>query len=381
MASAFQDRRGWIADFLPLGGTGKTRRRVRVPANYLHGDPKAAATAYASECDRYCRLLEINPYDAHTIDHALQIGAITQEQAAALLGFQPVQLIAERGPDPLTILDAALQHPSTVYESEHSQRDYLRHRRELDEYLQFAAVKYVSEISLINVQGYIRWLKAQGHKRAGIEHRLRLIKRAARIGTTVGIADPLAGWRLIRSEPAERIDTWSLDELRWLAKSLDEPRMQAVVYLGGFMGLRSSEIIRLQADDLRGDVLHVGEHGAKNEQSRRSLPVPGIIRERLESLGQHGDDPLIRATRFNRHYDPFGLDHWLRPHIAKPPKMLRKAFSTWGVSYLPPRHVETFLGHVSGLVSNVTARHYLADVRLEELRPTADIIHRIISGN
>lgn len=155
-------------------------------------------------------------------------------------------------------------------------------------------------------------------------------------------------------------------------------RAQAVVYLGGFMGLRSSEITRLTASDLRGDVLFVGEHGSKNVQSRRALPVPGIILERLESLEQSGDSPLIRRPRRDTAFDAFGLDHYMHPMLEKPPKMLRKAFSTWAVNFLPPRHVETFLGHSSGLVSQVTARHYLADIRLAELRPSADVINRVL---
>ena len=390
MPSAFLDKKGWIADFKPIAGTG-ARRRVRVPERILAvGDAEAAARAYASECERYCRLIDHNPTDQPTILHAASIGAITQADADSLLSSG----IPAPSSRTLTILEAAEMHPATQHECNANDREYSRHLRELREFLSWSGITTVPELTLPIVQGWIAHLRAQGYTWSGRQHRLRMIRRAARIGGTQGYPDVLSGWRLDRAEAPPTVEVWSLPELGQAISGLlgsGQARELAAVGLGAFIGLRSSEIIRLQAGDLSCDLLHVAKREAKNSASRRVLPLPETLLSWVRPLA--GGDPhkplLCPLTGHGRSKEtPFSAEdyaHWLAPKlelltgIALPPKCLRKSFASWAMDEgVPVRHIEAFLGHTSGQVAAVTSRHYLARSAAQELRSSAQIIDRVL---
>lgn len=373
MASAFKDRQGWIADFRGYNAPGRKRSRVRVPSKHLVDNEEVSANLFANECEKYCRYIEINPTDIDAVLHAHRLGAINADVRDRLVGMLPVN---DSPWGELTILDAALQHPTVAYERTQNEREYLRHRKELTEFLNHTQINLVSQVSLPVVQEYTHWLRINGYSFDGIRHRLMYLRCACRVGATYGIQDTLTGWRLNRQEATRLIDTWSLDELTGLLVGVNDPKVRAVILLGGFMGLRSSEIIRIRCSDITGDALLVGATQSKNKASRRLLPIPSRIKIIISQIMTSAY--LISRPKSATMFDPSGFDHWMHPYLGRAPKMLRKAFASWAVDVLSPRHLESFLGHSSGLVGAVTSRHYLAKVRLQDLQGAALQIDAVI---
>ena len=163
--------------------------------------------------------------------------------------------------------------------------------------------------------------------------------------------------------------------------------------LGGCLGLRSSEAQRLLVRDvdLAAGTLAVGARKRKREASRRTLPLPPMLLAWIRPLveDREPDKPLLLTKSPRRPPGPFNptsWGHWLAPLMESatgrrmPPKRLRGSFATWTMSAkLPPRLIESYLGHTSALVLRVTARHYLAAAAIEELRPAALLIDRVFS--
>lgn len=386
MPSAFRDSKGWIADFRPIRGTG-ARRRVRVPERILRAgsDPGTTARAFASECERYCRLIDRDPTDTRAVQHAFQIGAITTEDAQSLLqSALPRSRISH-----LTLLEAAKAHPST---SREPLADTLQHQAALQAFSAWSGITRLEDLTLDAVQRWIEVLIGRGFAWDTRRHWLLWIRRAARYGASVGYPDCLYGFKLNRRGGRPVVCVWSLTQLcQTVIRVAGDWRTLTAIGLMGFVGLSPTELIRLQVGDLEGDVVRVGLHGYKSQSDvrRRDLPLPSIVVEWSRHLteGVERGLPLIRLKREvkDRTFDLNSLRHYLGPILeahtgqALPPKHLRKSFATWAIEAgIPQRHVEAYLGHLAGEVAAVTARHYLASARLIELRPVAQDLDRHI---
>lgn len=395
MASAFKDSSGWIADFRPPAISGRKRRRVRIPAAQLAaGDPAQAARAYAHELERYARLVDGTPTDDQ-LAHAAAIGAVTPEEAAALRQGLPA-------PPPLkfdrpTLLDAADAHPSTRREMRASPPDYDRHMSALKEFVAWSRLAYVDEIRLDHVQRYIDYMRdVLDLEYPSRRHRLLYLRRACRMGAAQwGLPDPLAGFVLDRDESPAVVEAWTSAELCRAAITLEasgDRRALAALALGGFAGLRPSEMIRAQVGDFdaAAGVLHVGRRKRKNAPSQRTLPLAPIAAAWLKSWceGKSLTRPILAPDkRIKRspeaEYDHREISQWLAPILAQATaralevKCLRKSFATWAISLgCSPNLVDEYLGHKVASVSAITARHYLAAARLPELRKIATAINK-----
>ncbi len=419
MSSAFRDKTtpgAWIADFRPFAARGSRRRRVRIPPARCRTETDARA--YAAECDRYCRLLETcAPAGPADIRHALRLKAITAEEADRLAGDPTGRLLAHSRP---TIDQAHDLHPSTHRTLSARSRDYDRCQSAIDRFRRFAGVTYIDQVTVQLVQRYLDHLRAAGLSWDTRRHLLLPIRRACRMAPSLGHADPLAGLLLDRRDEAPEIPVWTLPELCHAAiafQAISSPLPLATLALGGFLGLRPSEICRALVSDIVpltavpapiGPMspicpillLQVGLRARKNAQSRRDLPIPPIVADWLAPLitGRQPAAPLIprqcpcslHSSPFTLHpskrrgaslpFDAYALSKWFTPLMTAaipdaarhPIKALRKSFATWAInSGIDERHVEAYLGHLSSRVAAVTSRHYLAAARARELLPAA----------
>lgn len=394
MASAFKDKKGWIADFRPYLGAGRQRRRVRVPVTRLRlaTSEKEAARDFAAECDRLCRLIELDPRPSH-IDYALEIRAITPDDLTRIDGHTPPP-----SRDRLTIEAAAELHPSTIRESESNQRDYDYHIKCLRDFVAWSGVDHVEDISLESVSRWIAHLKTKKYKWDTRRHYLIPLKRAARMGASLGLPDPLAGHILDRRETPAPVQIWTLKELCEAASGLlegEQWRELAVLALGGFMGLRPSEIVRAKCGDIEDGILAIGERERKNAQSKRHLPIPALICGWIEPLlNDSPDAPLIRSNSLkcakSAHFFRGSLAPWFDENVAgflpirkgMTVKHLRKSFATWTIREgISPIQIEPYLGHTISIVGDITAKHYLANYQASALAPLAEKINEIVSNN
>jgi integrase len=405
MASAFYDavKRRWLARFYGPNQSGTERRTVRIPAEHLRpGAEKTSADAYAQECERLAKLCEGTPNPA-IITRAAAMGALTEAQALALRQRKPLPTARPSPSRALTIVAAAESHPSSARETP---GELKRHRGEVLRFSAWSGAETVSELSLELVQRWVKELDGQGLAWDSRRHALLWLRRASRMAGAVGLADPLSEFVLDRRGRRPAIDVWSLDELCTAARALRQRpdlRPLACLLLGGFVGLRPSEIARVRIGDLSPDgVLAIGqrEGEGKNRASRRKLPLPADILRDLRRLAgdRPADQPLIaKATRWaNCGGDPFfcidTLGQWFRDAVMRsapgapavlrqlPPKSLRKSFATWATRRKLDRdHIERYLGHDNPWTPRITEHHYLADHEAEELRPFAAEISKALS--
>ncbi len=388
--TAFTSRSDYVLDFRGLHQVGKQRRRVRVKAT----DPRATdlntASAWAQECDRYCRLLEVAP-DPHDVQHAVRIRAITSEQGAALLNGLPVPAATEHAKR-LSIEEAALRHPSTQRDPLARKVEYLKY---LKQFTDFAKVDAVGDVKLDQVQRWIAKMRADKLAPATRRHRLLYVRRATRMASTEGMPDVIGGLRLdVTGAPT--VEAWTLAELQQACRAfLKANNLRALVAtaLGGFLGLRPSEVFRARCGDFARHELAIGQDGrpAKNAASRRRLPLPATLDRWASDLAKDrpADEPLL-VTAGNgggRAFRTETFSQWLMPLLRDATgrrlkvKALRKSFATWATREgLDRNHVEAFLGHENPFVSAVTGRHYLADILARELRPTAKAIDKRLAG-
>lgn len=388
MPSAFYDkRRGtWVADYRGLFQGSTQRLRPRVPASRIFSaaTAKADATAFAQELHRYCRLLERGATD-QDVAHALNIGAITEAEAQALLSGRPVE--PRRRLEPITIRDAALSHPSTQRDG---MREQLRYLAYVDDFARFAGVTHLHLVTLDQVLRWIAELRARGWAWDTRRHALLYVRRACVMAAQHGLPNVLVGIKLDQQERRQRVvRAWSLPQLAAaLVACGDDHRVRAAIALGGCLGLRPTEICRVSVTDLEGDLLHIGRRDAKNAASVRALPVPACVLPWLTAAaGKRKSGPLIESDvrRRGRHLTPSGLFQALtdalsaapRPPIA--PKDLRKTFATWAAPVIAGADLERFLGHASALHAQVTVRHYLAHHLAEQLRPAAKALDAALS--
>lgn len=396
MASAYPDKTTgqWIASFRGPHQRGKARRIVRIPNSHTWGKP--AADSYAEECARYARLVESAPTRGD-VDHAELLGVLKPDQAAALRRGLVLPTPDPGSRDPLapwTVLDAAEAHPSTQHDKQRAPAEYRKHRRYLLRFLDWAGIELLGELTLDHATRWVAHLRADGAAWDTRRQNLLYLRRAARMAAAAaGMPDVLGEMKLDRREEPPPIEVWTLAELGGAMAALaarepdrDTRRGLAVLALGGCLGLRPTELLRLRVEHLTGDILRVGVDARKNNASRRDLPIPPVLLPWLDAIAA---DPKTRERRPPREallpgrnnrkaLTPHAFDAWwllqIAPLLPRPgsPKLLRKSFATWAIEAgIEARHVESYLGHTSGLVAAVTARHYLAAARVVQLRPVA----------
>lgn len=392
MASAFRDSHGWIADFRPLHSPGRKRRRVRIPPDRLPNDPAShalAARAIATECERLCRALEVMRPSRSMVDGALDIGAITREQAAALIGQEPVPYDqTPRRDEALRLIRAADMHPSTARQMKSAPHEYDREMKLLDRFIAWSGVKHVQDVTLEMVMRYIvRMRDDLGYSWDYRRRHLLFLRRATRMGASVGIPDPIGGLILDpRPRGHARAPTMAFDFERMARAVSDlrdagELRAAAAIALGGLAGLRPSEMARAMPGDYANGLLRVGERLAKNESSRRTIPLPELARKVIEAAVKAHDPGVPILSPLQRIGKPadatLSLDNlwdWLGPILKRhvgphSPKALRKTFATAAIrAGAPPHLVDEYLGHKIAMLSDVSARHYLEGARAKELR-------------
>jgi integrase len=423
----------WIATIRPVfpGRDGKGRiRRRSVRLKGLGPDDRDQAQATADHMEHLARLCEDAP-KATTIAEARELKAISPDQAEALLAGELVpEAVPQEAPKAVTITDCYHLHLSTRRAEKSSQREAVRHLRELHRFLDWAqqqrkgrALTSPGEVTLDLVMDYVDHLKRQGLAWDSRRHCLVAIRRATNAAAAFGhtLFDPLYKQRIDPRGPDEwpQVEVWTWDELRaaiggtytvqrrdrvWGSRkhgrqaSEREERRQlgarelAVLGLGGFMGLRPSEICAVQAADIEGDILTTGR---KTPASRRWLPIPPTVRGWLQQLVDEldGDDvPLVHAKpvsarggRVPFQANPFAT--WCRGWLPQvtgrelPPKALRKSFAT-GLIWdgIEERLVEAYLGHGPSRLTAVTLRSYLQAARARELWPIAEHVEELITN-
>lgn len=394
MASAYWDEGNeqWVADFRPLGGLNKQRRRVRLDRAKFQAQD--AALAFANECERYCRMLEVAPQDPRDVEHAGHIGAITKDQLQRLREGLDAGPAAEDRSRPWTMRDAAEAHPASKRDLVARPRDHALYLDHVDAFCAFAGVTEAGLVTLDQVMRWIVQLTKDGKTWEGRRHRLLYVRRACVMAATRGLPNPLGEMTLDRRAKERRgIAAWTLPELALAVQALDDPRAVAAVALSGMLGLRPSEVARLQiADLLPNGLLSVGARESKNDPSARVLPLPPTIARwcaeaadiREKDKRRAATRPLIPSSN-GREMAPSTFNHWLKPLLedatgrALEVKALRKAFASWAPrAGIPGRDIERFLGHATALLAPVTSRHYLAEGLAEELAPSALLLERAI---
>lgn len=378
MASAYfiEKDAQWVADFRPLGGKDKQRRRIRLDRKRFASEDKA--TGLAQECERYCRLLEGEP-DDRDIDHAERIGAITEGQASQLRRGLPAGAAA-RAPGPMTLKEAAEMHPATVGEMKRHPMAAVRYLAYLAEFCDHFKVRSVYDVKVSHVTAWIQHLERQGYSWHARRHRLMYLRRACRMAQSIGLPDPISGLKIDRRpmhDPPAPV--YTLDELGALLHH-DDPRIRLAVALGGFMGLRPSEIFRAYPEDLHKDVLTVGKRVAKNRSSMRSLPMPATMVRWWKEIDATPGEPILQSKHHGgaAAFDASGMSMWMLRAADVAPKRLRKSFATWARRVIPGRDVERYMGHQSAFLAAVTSNWYTGEEFADELRPSARKIDVIL---
>lgn len=408
MASVHLDGKtkgAWVAAYRPPSWrTGQKRGR-----KYLGVMTKKEATACAIEIEKICRAIDMRVATPAQLGRALELKLLNRHLAQS---YGIVDQLPE--PDPQTVTACYQAHPSTKREEASCQAEAVRHARDLERFIEWAHIEEQEDVTLDLVQDYLAHLIKQGLSWDTRRHRLVPLRRACQMGARLhGLADPLYKLQLDHKRRGViRIEAFTLPELRralrWRGRwteTIDGEggkrrverrwkmgnRERAVVLLGGFHGLRSSEIYRIQKGDLQGDVLQVGLRERKTAASRRDLPLAPTavaIIEKLEK-GKQAGELLIRPDpnqpRSKNSFRPatFGLwcNRWL-PHAANrdlQAKHLRKAFGNIAiVKGVETRHIEAYLGHRSHQLSAVTTAHYIVAAQARELRPVAEKIEQWI---
>jgi integrase len=295
-------------------------------------------------------------------------------------------------------MDAADAHPSTKREARNAQSEYDRHLSALKEFVAYAGIAHVDEVKLSIVQKYIDYMRdGLGLEYDSRRHRLLFLRRACAMGSAEWrLPDPLAGFVLDRNDSPADVEVWTPRELCKAAaylKAKGDKRALAALTLGGFAGLRPSEMLRARIKDFdeESGTIWVGKKVAKNASSRRQIPLPAIAAEWIKEWCSGKDDhfPILIPDRKRRtrpedaEYGHHELSHWMAPLLAEATgrkldvKCLRKSFSTWAIAKgVPGSLVDEYMGHKVASVSAVTARHYLAATRLKELRQVAVTIDK-----
>ena len=402
MASVYLSGRSWVARYVPVHGKLVKARRVPRSVAPAEDTPAASklALGWAAECERYCRLLENQPLPDQ-VRHAQELGIIPDDRAEQLLSGPSANVLPTL-PDPslVTLLDAAQAHPSSQREPLAEQ---VKHLRGLNNFIAHAAIDRLDQLTVDQVLAYVDHLKEKKKAWDSRRHALLWIRRASSMAPSYRQHDLLRDLHIDSRVQAEapEIAALTLDQLRAtlaaVAPSQDKPdiRPRVAIALGGLLGLRPSECYRLQVGDidLVNAVIRIGVREAKNASSRRDLPLPPTLVTWLSPMvaNRPAAALLIECRGFHWHtktrdgvWTASTYTQWLGPILRTasgaevPAKTLRKTFATWAVERLSLAQLEAFLGHRFSGASDVTARHYLARLAVEKLRPAAAIIEQSI---
>lgn len=396
MASAFSDKKGLIISY--RGYMMSRQRRVRIPASKKI--TIAQAREQADECEQLARHLENSPSPRLIfVERALELGVIDQLQHEALGGYRSgAPAIVDR-PEGIRLEDAANSHPSTQREKETDYKQHLRHMNYLTAFTQFSGIEWVSQLKLQTVLDWVKELKRRGLAFATRKHCLLYLRRASAMGASHGYPDPLSRITIDKNDKRRVIEVWELSELVRGAMILERDGKLAelaTLALGGFCGLRPSEIYRAKVGDIDGGVMHIGRVKRKNMPSERSIPLPAIVNEWIEPLlVQRSEYALISAFERRRnvptrrrsgvHLTDTRLPLLTRPGIVEATgrnleiRHLRKSFKTWAKrARLPLADIEAFMGHMDSSESALNVSSYIATAVVDDLRPTAAQIDRII---
>lgn len=286
-----------------------------------------------------------------------------------------------------TILEAFLSHPATKHEMKRYPGDHRRHEAAVKDFCRFGRSDLLRDLAIDRVTDWAADLAKRGFAFDTRRHCLIPLRRASAMAPGFGFSDVLDNMRLDRHTEAIEVRAPELEQVRHLiswARRNEETRWAVAVGLLAFMGLRPSEAIRLKVQDYKDGLLRVGFSAAKNETSRRVLPVPKIVADLLEPLteSRDADESLLGMTgtsensalsAFSRSIgavlDRAGLNEF-------PCKSLRKAFASICLNELglAPELVEGWLGHKHPGALAVTRRHYLKRIDADNLRPLAKAI-------
>ncbi len=398
MASAWRSGRGYVAEFHPfVGRTDGKAHRQRVPKKVWTGkdDPLAAALAWAHSVEKHAAMMRGN-VTSQGIELALALGAISEEQARALFqGIPPPEMAPLQ---PVTIEQAFYAHPSSLNDTGRSRR---RYSDAISAWVKWSGSGLLHDLTLDGFTRYRDRLIGEGYAWDSRRHLLLPLRRAARMAAArYGMPDVLSGLHLDKPEARPMAQAWTLDELRkGFGKLADNLRGAVALGLGGFVGLRPSETIRIRCGDLRKDnrlpyaILPGRAKDAKNHASRRLLPIPPTIAKDMRALaaGRKPTDPLLvtipgneaEGGGFNAASKAFTqetFNQWLAPLMQEatgkrlPARCLRKSFATWTRrAGIKDEHREVYLGHETELAQSITGRHYVADlheVLADELEKT-----------
>lgn len=289
---------------------------------------------------------------------------------------------------PVTLLEAALSHPSSKRDKEVYPVQFRLYESYIDQFSRHTGVWLLKSLTVESVLSWVAKLRNDGFKTATISHRLRYIRRASRMAPSHFLPDVLSGLQLNRNdEYVEDIRVFSEQELAAIIAALEggkDWRGLCAVGIMALMGLRPTEVLRLQIADARDGVLRVGVRQRKNRSSRRDLPIPESLQGWIASLSDGRDElePLIYSGHHGMKGKPWvitSLNHYLNPKVEQaagkrlPCKHFRKTFASLAVGPigLDVRTVETFLGHSFSLAAPVSSRHYLAKQAIKELEPAS----------
>lgn len=296
-------------------------------------------------------------------------------------------------PPPVTIEQAAREHPSTAREMRGNSLHQIKiHERGLRELQEHAGIANLADLAASHVADYVDSLRKKKVPYDTRRHLVLWVRRACTMGPRHGIPNQLVGYRLdkrdisARPKQSDTLDLAAVCAALQASLGMDDPRLPAMIGLMALCGLSPTETIRLNVADLAGGILRVGNQGAKNEHRRRWLPMPGVVHRLCSPLvGRSPASPLFtlgRTPASTARITPKRFRSVLKRVLGKtPPKVLRKSFSsiaTWELG-IDTRFVEAFMGRKVTGISDTTDQHYLALAAVNTLRPAADKIDRAVT--
>ena len=316
-----------------------------------------------------------------------------------LLSFERFTMESDHNQEnPYSLHHLATNHPASKREKEKRPREYRRHQIELNEFVSWSKIKTIDQLTLGDVERYMEHMRAKGFSYDGRRHRLLHLRRACAMAPNLGIPNVLAGISLNQRESQEEPETYSITEMMMIFHALRQSahsRAMIPFTLGAFCGLRCSEIIRANVEDLEAvevdgrqvTTLKIGRVAAKTKGSVREIPLPDLVAETIrDCLIVAGNGPLVSRSNRGNLRNPVPLDKfatWMRriisqslrqmdqPPPVKPPAVLRASFLSfagWELS-VPPAALEAYVGHTAGELSAITSRHYLRRAKLTEFMP------------
>src|SRR6056297_1564674 len=160
MASAYWDKAcgQWVADFRPPFAPGRKRARRRLP-HCRGASDKVEALAAALEMERLARVVEVNPMPG-AVARAVELQVVTEADGALLCG-DPVAM-DQHALGPLTIEQAAMQHPSTIKETKSDIKNHRKHMRAVQAFCVWSGARLVEDLVLERVQSWVAELVRRG---------------------------------------------------------------------------------------------------------------------------------------------------------------------------------------------------------------------------